>query len=97
MTKNRGGGGASRVFKRGAVIPDAVRGDEELREKESDLESQGNPAAIHPQGNAQSLNDSNSTLSTNAAKWTENAKNSSRVSYSNYLYCEKKKVSSNTR
>ncbi|KAK6609283.1 ABC drug exporter [Botrytis cinerea] len=81
MTKNRGGGGASRVFKRGAVIPDAVRGDEELREKESDLESQGNPVAIHPQGNAQSLNDSNSTLSTNAAKWTENAKNSSRPSF----------------
>ncbi|KAM0143004.1 hypothetical protein ACHAO1_000838 [Botrytis cinerea] len=81
MTKNRGGGGASRVFKRGAVIPDAVRGDEELREKESDLESQGNPVAIQPQGNAQSLNDSNSTLSTNAAKWTENAKNSSRPSF----------------
>ncbi|KAF7899189.1 uncharacterized protein EAF01_008402 [Botrytis porri] len=50
MTKNRDGGGASRVFKQGAVIPDAIRGDEELREKEIDLESQGNPAAVHPQG-----------------------------------------------
>ncbi|KAF7959889.1 hypothetical protein EAE96_001492 [Botrytis aclada] len=81
MTKNRGGGGASRVFKRGAVIPDDIRGDEELREKESDLESQGNPLAIHPQENSQSVNDSSSTLSTNAADWTENAKNNSRPSF----------------
>ncbi|KAF7880573.1 uncharacterized protein EAF02_007419 [Botrytis sinoallii] len=81
MTKNRGGGGASRVFKRGAVIPDDIRGEEEFREKESDLESQGNPSAIHPQGNAQSLNDSSSTLSANAAGWTENSKNSSRPSF----------------
>ncbi|KAF5876182.1 putative abc transporter protein [Botrytis fragariae] len=73
--------GASRVFKRGAIIPDDIRGEEELREKESDLESQGNPSAIHPQGNAQSLNDSSSTLSANAAGCTENSKTSSRASY----------------
>lgn len=96
MTKNRGGGGASRVFKRGAVIPDDIRGDEELREKASDLESQGNPPAIHSQGNSQSLNDSSSTLSANTADWTENSKNNSRVSYSYVLYCEKWKVSTNT-
>ncbi|ESZ92805.1 hypothetical protein SBOR_6821 [Sclerotinia borealis F-4128] len=81
MTKNSGSGGGSRVFKRGAVIPDDSRGSEELREKDSDLESQGKSFVVRSRGNVQDSTDSSSTLGTIVTNGNVDPNNSARPSF----------------